>query len=1136
MRSRVPLLSVLSGVVLVAATVCLGLARPSVARDLVPLAAAQPAPARDAVRRASPFRALCPDSFEPNEDFDQAWLLSPGSIQSYICCLEQGEDLDYFKFAAQVGDQLIMTLYELPANYDLCLYGPDRQLMACSTGEGTTKETIERAATQDGDHYLQIHGVAEACHSAQPYELDVQVKGPVVPLEIDSSPGTAMVDGSLGHFEWRTAERLEFEHGFLTVLNDEIRLYILVDVLGDDTADPPSPPGDWFWLTIDTDGDGEVTPGVDLNYALEPGTTNLRYQYYIAAGVLDPLDPGPIRSSVATGFDCFFADNTERHYIEPLGPVCNSHRVWELGIDLSEIDVVAEAGEIVRMGLRLASQTPAFEEDVPEGFTLDFGDLIEVRLAEPPNEIPGFIPGTDVGLEESPHAIEITQAIQDRANSLPLVQDKTTVARVYAYTIGFPGAQPGIIYLHGYRDGADLPGSPLSMLHTVPRFIDREELDDTANFLLPGEWTNGTVTFRARAVDLEGDSDWSALAPTVTFEAKDMPVYWILRVNMGTEALPVLVAPSRLSRPMTYLETVYPIPDMEWIMRDWWLIDALGRPGLTDCPDGPACPPDRGHIYHYDILIPLQDLWEVLSHAHDSSLPAADLWHPEGAHYYPFPDEIIGIVHYSGDSGGAGHATVIDTREQGMAHEVDHNLDRQAELERTWGKHVCNPEGGGDDDYWGCNAEGCDPDWQPSMCAGLDPCTDAIGEVGFDTRLPWWDGERHAYLDCRFTVLQGERRDELWTEGMLTLSHITGYPDLMSYCEAKVIIPGVRLCLDPRPPRWVSTYRWEALFEDAFPTISASSQPGQAAPEQPPWIAYVSGQVNDDGTGSLDPVFVQPGHVSTGISPGDYAIEVQDANGNPLYTHPFDISFLYEEVREEPPLQLDRVPFAFRLPAQQGVTRVLLKHGATILDSILVSAHAPVVTVQEPNGGENWTGTRTIRWQATDQDGGALSFIILYSPDDGEGWLPVAWGVGGDSYDVDTDTLPGSDEARVRVVVSDGYRTTSDDSNGPFWVGGKAPAATIVEPVQGAGFPPGGVVYLAGSGFDVDDGLLSGDSLVWSHESTIVGAGGELEAHLPVGIHRLTLTAVDSDGQTGSDWIMVYVGYHVYLPTVFRRN
>jgi hypothetical protein len=70
----------------------------------------------------------------------------------------------------------------------------------------------------------------------------------------------------------------------------------------------------------------------------------------------------------------------------------------------------------------------------------------------------------------------------------------------------------------------------------------------------------------------------------------------------------------------------------------------------------------------------------------------------------------------------------------------------------------------------------------------------------------------------------------------------------------------------------------------------------------------------------------------------------------------------------------------------------------------------------------------------------------------------------------------------------------------------------------------------------VDVGLLSGDSLAWSHESTIVGAGGEMEAYLPVGIHELTLTAVDSDGQTGADSVVVYVGYYVYLPTVFRSN
>ena len=60
------------------------------------------------------------------------------------------------------------------------------------------------------------------------------------------------------------------------------------------------------------------------------------------------------------------------------------------------------------------------------------------------------------------NAIEVTQAIQDRDNTLPLVADKRTVARLYADVNGVGSVQPSIVYLYSSSGGNDLPGSPLA--------------------------------------------------------------------------------------------------------------------------------------------------------------------------------------------------------------------------------------------------------------------------------------------------------------------------------------------------------------------------------------------------------------------------------------------------------------------------------------------------------------------------------------------------------------------------------------------------------------------------------------------------------------------------------------------------
>ncbi|MFQ5596260.1 MAG: DNRLRE domain-containing protein, partial [Anaerolineae bacterium] len=93
-------------------------------------------PTRTPTATATPTTTpTCTDAYEPNDSFDQAWFLTPGAIQSYIC---DGSDEDYFKFAVKAGDLIHLSLRNLPANYDLCLYSPGRQELGCSTAGGTS--------------------------------------------------------------------------------------------------------------------------------------------------------------------------------------------------------------------------------------------------------------------------------------------------------------------------------------------------------------------------------------------------------------------------------------------------------------------------------------------------------------------------------------------------------------------------------------------------------------------------------------------------------------------------------------------------------------------------------------------------------------------------------------------------------------------------------------------------------------------------------------------------------------------------------------------------------------------------------------------------------------------------------------
>jgi hypothetical protein len=85
---------------------------------------------------------------------------------------------------------------------------------------------------------------------------------------------------------------------------------------------------------------------------------------------------------------------------------------------------------------------------------------------------------------------------------------------------------------------------------------------------------------------------------------------------------------------------------------------------------------------------------------------------------------------------------------------------------------------------------------------------------------------------------------------------------------------------------------------------------------------------------------------------------------------------------------------------------------------------------------------------------------------------------------------------------------------------GAHPVATILSPEDGETRPSAAPVAFVGGANDPEDGALSGAALVWcSDVDGELGTGGSLSAMLTAGQHIVTLTATDSDGNTGADQI-----------------
>ena len=92
----------------------------------------------------------------------------------------------------------------------------------------------------------------------------------------------------------------------------------------------------------------------------------------------------------------------------------------------------------------------------------------------------------------------------------------------------------------------------------------------------------------------------------------------------------------------------------------------------------------------------------------------------------------------------------------------------------------------------------------------------------------------------------------------------------------------------------------------------------------------------------------------------------------------------------------------------------------------------PEVEVLTPNGGEVLSGTNMIQWAAADPNRDALTFDIMYSPDNGGSWSSVATGLTGTSYSWDTTTWDNGNNSLIRVIAFDGFVEWGDSSDAVF--------------------------------------------------------------------------------------------------------
>ena len=316
-------------------------------------------------------------------------------------------------------------------------------------------------------------------------------------------------------------------------------------------------------------------------------------------------------------------------------------------------------------------------------------------------------------------------------------------------------------------------------------------------------------------------------------------------------------------------------------------------------------------------------------------------------------------------------------------------------------------------------------------------------------------------------------------------------------------------CFSDEAHVWISALNWErAVGRVASATGSSVAQTAGAIRSR---IATASaggpnlGVSAEIGAGAGHILRVEPGRgrVNAPAPGSDVSFRVRDKSGQVVSDTPVVVQ----------PTHIDLVNHGTSLvevsavvPAAGAASIELVKSGI-VLDTVRRSASAPSVKLLKPRSGLHVGsgGSLQARWRAKDRDRDPLLSSVEFSADGGKHWKAIVVGQPGGRYRVPVSYLSHTDNARLRVSISDGWNEASAVS-GRFSVEGPPPQATIESPPNRTRLRAGDPLNLDGAGFDDLSRTLSGRRLQWFDGRHSLGHGPHLSvlAIEPGQAHRAT--------------------------------
>ena len=257
-----------------------------------------------------------------------------------------------------------------------------------------------------------------------------------------------------------------------------------------------------------------------------------------------------------------------------------------------------------------------------------------------------------------------------------------------------------------------------------------------------------------------------------------------------------------------------------------------------------------------------------------------------------------------------------------------------------------------------------------------------------------------------------------------------------------------------------------------------------------------------------------------------YTLSLAGAGGAPLATAAMAARVLHSDRPGAGTLTLLEADVPTATLGKAAILALADATGAP-MTQISRSAHRPSARLLNPGAGA-YVGldpkrtSFTVRWRSGDADGGRRRAALQYSADGGKRWRTVFAGPDRQQATVAMRLLSASDDARLRLTVSDGINERTATSL-RFRSRGAAPEVTIA-PAARQRLRADATLTLAGTAIDDGERVISGRRLRWFDGTKLIGSGRVLRRFgLAPGAHTIRLVATDLRGRRGSAAVRVTV-------------